>query len=300
MNLCGVCGERVGCNSLQCTKSQRWVLRLCSDVPRQVSLLSCWDVFVYRGCLGYSCSIEEKLEFKRVEDVLEEVENFCHAVSTRIGSAWKKFRELRSVLVGKQGLSLKQEEIFINDVLDQFCCTLAKRENLLLRMTRGCVGVKRHMNSMMCGVRMADRVSTNVLCDSVVVVMKIDDKIIQSRLRCFGHVICIDIDSQIREVMEVETTGKRKKGRPRKSWEECMKKDLERYGLRREDTYYRKKWRERIRAKIALWITELKRTLFVCCLYECNKLFNFDFGVLHKFIKVRTIRNVAAYKIELY
>ena len=56
-----------------------------------------------------------------MEDVLEEVEKFCYladminyyggaseAVSARIGSAWKKFRELSSVLVGKQGLSLKQ------------------------------------------------------------------------------------------------------------------------------------------------------------------------------------------------
>ena len=43
---CGVCGERVGCNSIQCTKCQRWVHRRCSDVPRQVSLLSCWDIFV--------------------------------------------------------------------------------------------------------------------------------------------------------------------------------------------------------------------------------------------------------------
>ena len=118
-------------------------------------------------------------------------------------------------------------------------------------MTRDCVGVKSHMIRMICGVRVNDSVSSDVLCDRVVVVMKIDDKIIQSRLRFFGHVICIDIDSQIREVMEVEITGKRKKGRPRKSWEECVKKDLERYGLRREDTYYRTKWRERTRAKIA-------------------------------------------------
>ena len=29
---CGVCGERVSCNSIQCTKCQRWVHR-CSDVP---------------------------------------------------------------------------------------------------------------------------------------------------------------------------------------------------------------------------------------------------------------------------
>ena len=35
--------------------------------------------------------------------------------------------------------------------------------------------------------------------------------------------------------MEVGIGGKRKKGRPRKSWEECVKKDLEQYGLKRED-----------------------------------------------------------------
>ena len=52
------------------------------------------------------------------------------------------------------------------------------------------------------------------------------------------------INSQIREVMEVEITGKRKKDRPRK-------KDLERYSLRREDPYDRKKWGERIKSKIS-------------------------------------------------
>ena len=46
-----------------------------------------------------------------------------------------------------------------------------------------------------------------------------------------------DINPQICEVMEVELTGKRNNGRPRKSWEDCVKKDLEQYGLGREDTY---------------------------------------------------------------
>ena len=35
-----VCGEWVGCNSIKCTKRQVWVHCCCSDVPRQVSLLS--------------------------------------------------------------------------------------------------------------------------------------------------------------------------------------------------------------------------------------------------------------------
>ena len=66
--------------------------------------------------------------------------------------------------------------------------------------------------------------------------------IIQSRLPWYGHVMQGDIDSQIREVMEDEITGKRKKGRPRKSWEECIKKDMEQYSLRRENASDQKKW----------------------------------------------------------
>ena len=120
MDLCGVCGERVGCNSIHCTKYQWWVHLHCSDRPRQVNLLACRDVFLCRLCLGHNCSVEKKLEFKRGEDVLEEMQKFCYlgdmiscyggaseAVSARIGSARKKFRELSGVLVGKQVLSLK-------------------------------------------------------------------------------------------------------------------------------------------------------------------------------------------------
>ena len=80
----------------------------------------------------------EKLEFKTGEDVLEEVEKFCYlgdmiscsggaseAVSARIASAWKKFRELSGVLIGKQGLSLMQQgkiyQCCVRPVL-LYCC----------------------------------------------------------------------------------------------------------------------------------------------------------------------------------
>ena len=68
------------------------------------------------------------------------------------------------------------------------------------------------MIRMMCGVRLVYRVST-VLWNRVSVVFKIEHMIIQSRLRWYGHVMRGDISSQIHEVMEVEITGKRKKGR---------------------------------------------------------------------------------------
>ena len=42
------------------------------------------------------------------------------------------------------------------------------------------------MIRMMCGVRLVDRVSTDILLDRVGVVVKIKDMIIQSRLRRYG------------------------------------------------------------------------------------------------------------------
>ena len=113
------------------------------------------------------------------------------------------------------------------------------------------LGVECRMIRMICGVRLVDRVSTDVLRDRVGVVVKIEDMIIQSRMRCYGHVMRGDINSQMLEVMEVEITGKSKKDLPRKLWEECLMKDLEQYGSRRGDEYDRKKWREQIRAKTA-------------------------------------------------
>ena len=73
-------------------------------------------------------------------------------------------------------------------------------------------------------------VSIEFLRDKVGVVVKIRDLIIQSHLRCCGHAIRRDISSQIRAVMELQILGKRKKGRPRRSFEECVKKDLKQYG----------------------------------------------------------------------
>ena len=146
-------------------------------------------------------------------------------VSARIRSAWKKFRELSGVLVRKQGLPLKQQgkiyQCCVRSVLLYSCETweLTVVDEARLR------GVEHRIIRMMCRVRLVDRVLTYVLRDRVGVVVKIEDLIIQSRLRWYGHVMCGDINSQIHEVMEVEITGKRKKGRPRKSWEECIKKD---------------------------------------------------------------------------
>ena len=78
------------------------------------------------------------------------------AVSTRIGSAWKRFGELGGFLVGTQGLSLKQHgkiyQSCVGPVLLYFSET-GKRtvaEELRLHAVEG------RLIMMMCGVRLAD------------------------------------------------------------------------------------------------------------------------------------------------
>ena len=106
-----------------------------------------------RTCLGHNCLVEEKLEFKRGEDVLEELEKYCYlgdmiscyggasqAVSARIRSGWKKFRELSGALVRKQGLSLKQQLKIYQCCFRPVLLYCVKHKNLLLQMRQDCMG----------------------------------------------------------------------------------------------------------------------------------------------------------------
>ena len=120
------------------------------------------------------------------------------AVSARIGSAWKKFKELSGVLVGKQGLSLKQRGTIYQCCVRPvflYCC---ETWELTIADEARFRGVERRMIRMMSGVRLTNRVSTNVLRDRVGV-MKIEDVIIPSRLRWYCHVMRGDINFQMRE-----------------------------------------------------------------------------------------------------
>ena len=93
------------------------------------------------------------------------------AISARIGSVWKRFRELSGVLVGKWGLSLKQRgkiyQCCVKPVLLYYCETweLTVADKVSLHRVECC------MIRMMCEVRQVDRVSTEVLHDRVGVLL---------------------------------------------------------------------------------------------------------------------------------
>ena len=67
-------------------------------------------------------------------------------------------------------------------------------------------------------------------------------------VRWYGYVLRRDDDSVLRVALNLEVSGKRKRGRPRKTWKKQVEEETEKIGLKKEDALRRDKWRDRVRA----------------------------------------------------
>ena len=62
-------------------------------------------------------------------------------------------------------------------------------------------------------------------------------------VRWYGHVLRRDDWHVLRKVLEFEVKGKRKRGRPKKTWKMQVEKESKSVGLEREDAMSRARWR---------------------------------------------------------
>jgi len=70
----------------------------------------------------------------------------------------------------------------------------------------------------------------------------------KSRLRWFGHVERKDDNHWVKCCITWEVEGIRQRGRPKKTWWDCVKNDMESLGLSsQKDAQSRNKWRKRIK-----------------------------------------------------
>ena len=66
-----------------------------------------------------------------------------------------------------------------------------------------------------------------------------------NRVRWYGHVLRRDDGHVLRKVLEFKVKGKRKRGRPRKTWKMQVEKESRSVGLKNlEDALNRARWRE--------------------------------------------------------
>ena len=76
--------------------------------------------------------------------------------------------------------------------------------------------------------------------------MKITEVIRMGRLRWFGHMRRREESSWVRRCMDMEIEGRNPKGRPKLTWRQVVRQDLELMGMEEEEAEDRDYWRFRL------------------------------------------------------
>ena len=166
------------------------------------------------------------------------------AIIARCRVAWGKFKRLLPILTNKH-LSLEAR----GRVFDACVCSalLHRSETWgptvtdVQRLERA----DRAMVCWICGVKLSDRVPTTELY-ALLGLEEISSAVGTRRLRWYGHVCRSSGSIATVERMKVKGNGGR--GRPRKSWNECVRRDRKDRGLLNVDPTDRPLWRSAIYA----------------------------------------------------
>ena len=89
----------------------------------------------------------------------------------------------------------------------------------------------------MCGVTKLDKIR-NERIRGTTKVGEITKKVQERRVKCYGHVMRIK-----EHYVGSESTGERKRGRPKRRWSDKVKDDIKEKGLSADHVYDRATWR---------------------------------------------------------
>ncbi|KAE8728970.1 Detected protein of unknown function [Hibiscus syriacus] len=183
--------------------------------------------------------------FKYLESMIHKDGGVDDDVTHRIKAGWLKWRAATGVLCDKK-VPLKLKGKFYR---------MAIRPTLLYRSE--CWAIKKdHVRRMeaaemrmlrwACGRTLWDMIPNSAIRMSLGAV-PVSEKLREGRLRWFGHVLRRQPSDTIRRVESIIVDGARRRGRPRRKWEDCLKTDLKDLALTEDMTSDKKVWRFKIR-----------------------------------------------------
>ena len=247
---CGVCGKGVGQNSIVCSKCKKWIHKKCTNIKGSLKVD---PNFCCSSCIAGPVEVLKEVKIG-VNDTLECVEKFCYlgdmigsgggaeeASRARVRSAWSKFKQLAPVLTSR-GASLrikgKVYKACVQNVMLYGSETWPMKVVDMERLER----TERMMVRWMCGVTLKNRVSSVELNERLGI-EEVAVMVRRGRLRWFGHVERKDPDDWVSKCRNIEVEGARIRGRGRKTWGQCVLKDLEVLGLDAKAAQDRVEWR---------------------------------------------------------
>jgi hypothetical protein len=193
--------------------------------------------------------IPKKDTFRYLGLMLQKNEDIDEDVSHRIKADWLKWRQASGVLCDPR-VPLKLKGKFYRTVIRPAMlygveCWPTKRRHVQqlsvaeMRMLRWIYGHTRR-----------DRVRNDDIHERLGVA-PVEEKLVQHRLRWFGHMQQRHAEALIRNrVIRRTDNKKRDRGRPNLTWEESMKRDLKDWCITKELALDRREW------KIAIHVSE--------------------------------------------
>ena len=254
---CAVCRTGVGSNSIFCNGCNHWVHKKCSGLKR----LKEDPNYRCSRCQGTARPIDGRPQ-KEVQvgpDKLEVVASFCYlgdmlsaaggcelSTTTRVKTAWRKFKELLPVLSSRH-LSFKTRgrvySSCVRNAMLHASETWSLTKQNLQRLQRN----DRAMIRQICKIKPED-VAT-VRSKDLLARLEIDDLEVilrEKRLRWFGHVE--RSSGAIKTAYSMQIEGRRGPGRPKMTWRALTERDRHEWNLDRVDPRDRDSWRSSVRS----------------------------------------------------
>ena len=253
---CGVCGKRAKVNCVRCKTCKKWIHAWSARIKRVSRRMN--GNFECRVCMN-GANVECKNASNGCLGELERVNSYCYlednvngggesepAVTRRIWLGWKAFNSVSSMLCGKRHTWNIKGQIYRTCVRPVMTCgsktwVVRSVEESFLRRA------EKRMLRMMCGVQLADGVSTKKLMVRLGLDSTIVEVVRQGSLRWLGHVVRKEDDDCVKQAWRFEVVGSRGRGRPRLTWKGMLENLCRGLGLVLKDGYDRVKWRERVR-----------------------------------------------------
>ena len=253
---CGVCSVGVGRNSILCSSCKLWIHKKCTEITgRLVEDPS----FKCKRCLGLipEVATPDPISLELDGEQIEVVTSFCYlgdvtgerggcfdATTARIRAAWKKFRELLPILTCR-GISLSNRGHGYNACVRSVLLHASETWPVTAIDIAGLRRTDHAMIRWICSSKIVDRDPLDEL-RSRLGLASIDNVLRWNRLRWFGHLQRMNVDSWPRKIESFAAPGSYPPGRPRKRWLDCINEDLKHTGLHPEMASNRNLWRQRI------------------------------------------------------
>ncbi|KAE8684176.1 Zeta-carotene desaturase [Hibiscus syriacus] len=165
-------------------------------------------------------------------------------VTHRIKAGWLKWKAATGVLCDKK-VPLKLKGKFYRMTIRPALLYGSEYWAIKKDHVRRMEAAEMRMFRWACGRTMWDMTPNSAIRMSFVVL--VSEKLREGRLRWFGHVLRRQLLDAVRRVESITVNGAKRRGRPRRKWEDSLRSDLKDLALIEDMPYDRKIWRLKTR-----------------------------------------------------